>query len=275
MSKELDPFVAEWVTFATSPQNNIVEKCLKIAEIVEFPNLSVSEYTQKLNQMGEELRDFLSDSKNLTYLISMLNEYMFNTLGFRGDSEDYYNPRNNFLNIVIDQKIGMPITLSIVYAELAKHIGLDLRLVGFPGHFLVKYREKTILDPFSKGKLLTSDNLKEILYRNYGGQVELSPEFLNEIDTNKVLVRILRNLKNSYTQSFSYEIAMRCTNMILGIEGNSPEEIRDKGVLESRLLHHDSALKLLNRYLELAPEADDVDFVLELIKSIREKLIDN
>ena len=271
MSKELDPFVAEWVTFATSPQYNIVEKCLKIAEIVEFPNLSVSEYTQKLNQMGEELRDFLSDSKNLTYLISMLNEYMFNTLGFRGDSEDYYNPRNNFLNIVIDQKIGMPITLSIVYAELAKHIGLDLRFVGFPGHFLVKYRGEMILDPFSKGKLLTSDNLREILYRNYGGQVELSPEFLNEIDTKKVLVRILRNLKNSYTQSFSYEIAMRCTNMILGIEGNSPEEIRDKGVLESRLLHHDSALKLLNRYLELAPEADDVDFVLELIKSIREK----
>lgn len=271
MSEKFDPFVADWVSFATSPQYDIVEKCLKIAEIVEFPNLSISKYTQKLNQMGEALRNSLSNSKNPTYLISMLNEYMFNTLGFRGDSQDYYNPRNNFLNVVIDQKLGIPITLSIVYAELAKHIGLDLQLVGFPGHFLVKYREEMILDPFNKGKLLTSDSLREILYGNYGGQVELSPEFLNEIDKKKVLVRILRNLKNSYTQSFSHEIAMRCTNMILGIEQNSPEEIRDKGILESKLLHHDSALKLLNRYLELAPEADDVDFVLELIKSVREK----
>jgi len=271
MKEDFDPFVAEWIAFSTNQQYSLVEKCLKIAEIVEFPDLSISEYSQKLNHMGQELHNSFSGSKNPTFLISILNEYMFNTLEFAGDSEDYYNPRHNFLNIVIDNKRGIPITLSIVYAELAKHVGLDLKFVGFPGHFLVKHNEEMILDPFNKGKLLTNDDLRNMLLRNYGEQVKFSPEFLNEIDTKKILIRILRNLKNSYAQSYSYKTAMRCTNMILGIEKNSPDETRDKGILESRLAHHDSALELLNKYLELAPEADDADFVLELIKSIREK----
>jgi len=271
MNEKFDPYVAEWVTFATNPSYSLVQKCLKIAENLEFPNLKINEYLQKLDQMGKTLQYSLSDSKNPTYLISMLNEYLFNTLGFVGDTEDYYNPRNNFLNIVIDQKRGLPITLSIIFTELAKHIGLNLQLVGFPGHFLVKYKEEMIFDPFNKGRLLGNDDLRQLLYQHYGEEVKFSPELLNEIDTKKILFRILRNLKNSYAQSFSYNMAMRCTDMILVIEQNSPEEIRDKGILESRLLHYDSALKFLNRYLELVPETDDADFVLELIRSIREK----
>ena len=202
----------------------------------------------------------------------MLNEHLFSRYGFKGDEEDYYNPKNNFLNEVIDKKSGIPITLSIIYSQVAKYIGVELEIVGFPSHVVVKYHEEMILDPFNGGRLLSVDDLQEILDRNFGGQVKFSSEFLNEIEDEKILVRIVRNLRNSYAQSFAYEKAVRCTNMALGLEPNSPEDVRDKGILEERLLHYETALMYLNRYLEINPNAEDVDFILELIKSVRNKI---
>ena len=238
---------------------------------MQYPDLNISEYVQKLNRLGEDLKNSVSEVKNPTYLVSMLNEYMFGTLGFNGDHDDYYNPKNNFLNVVLDKKSGIPIMLSIIYVELAKHIGLDLRPVGFPSHFLVKFSEELILDPYNRGRLLSIDDLQEILDRNFGGGVQFSADFLNEIGSEQILIRISKNLKNSYTQSFNYTMAMHCINMILGIEPDSPEEVRDKGVLEARLLNYYLALRSLNRYLDLAPEADDVDYVLDLIRNIKER----
>ena len=186
-----------------------------------------------------------------------------------GDDSDYFNPKNNFLNEVIDKKLGLPITISILYVEVAKFIGLDLKIVGFPSHILVKYNEEMILDPFYDGRLLDIDDLQEILDTNFAGQLEFEPEFLDEIGSEQILIRMTRNLKNSYVQSFVYDKALRCTNMVLSIEPESPEDIRDKGILEERLLNHEVALKYLNKYLEINPNAEDVDFILELIRSIK------
>ena len=271
MSQDFDPHVADWISFAKNPRYTLVEKCLKLSQTLEYPDLNITYYVQKLHTMGEDLKSSLSEVKNPTYLVSMLNEYMFDGLGFAGNSDDYYNPKNNFLNVVLDKKTGIPITLSIIYIQLANHIGLDLRPVGFPSHFLVKYSEELILDPFNRGRLLSIEDLQEILDRNYGGSVEFSPDFLNEIEPEQILIRIGRNLKNSYTQSFNYTMALHCINMILGIEPESPEEVRDKGILESRQSKYELALRSLNRYLEIAPEADDVDYVLDLIRNIKEK----
>ena len=271
MSQDFDPIVADWISFAKNPTYTVVEKCLKLSQTLEYPDLSISDYVQKLHAMGEDLKNSLSEIKNPTYLVSMLYEYMFDRLRFSGNSDDYYNPKNNFLNVVLDKKNGIPITLSIIYMELAKYIELDLRPIGFPSHFLEKFSEELILDPFNKGKLLSVDDLQEILDINYGVSVKFSPDFLNEIGSEQILIRICRNLKNSYTQSFNYPMALHCINMILGIEPESPEEIRDKGVLESRQLKYESALSSLNRYLEIAPEADDADYVLDLIRNIKEK----
>ncbi len=268
---EFDPFIEEWIFYAKSSQYSLVEKCLKIAKILEFSDLDMTQYIKKLNCMGDQLRNSVSEVKNPTYLVSMLNEYMFDKLGFEGDRDDYYNPRNNFLNVVIDKKKGIPITLSIIYIQLGRYIGLDLRPVGFPGHFLVKYSEEMILDPFNGGIPLDANDPQVILSNNYGDSVQFNPEYLNEIEPEKILVRIIRNLKNSYMQSFNYKMTMHCINMVLGLFPNDPEEIRDKGIVQSRLLQNDFAIRSLEQYLELAPEANDVDFVLELIRNIKEK----
>ena len=271
MSQDFDPIVADWVSFVSNPRYTLVEKCLKLAQTLEYPDLSINEYVQKLNSVGKILQASLSDVRNPTYLISMLNEHMFDILGFAGERDDYYNPKNNFLNAVLDKKSGIPITLSIIYAEVAKHIGLDLHITGFPSHVVVKYGEEMVLDPFDGGKLLSIDDLREIIYESYGEAVEFLPEFLDDIESKQILVRMIRNLKNAYVQSYAYDMAMRCIDMALSLEPDSPEEIRDKGILEERLLHYNDALEHLNRYLEINPNAEDVDFILELIKSIREK----
>ena len=270
-AEKFDPFVSEWVSFSKNSKHNLIEKSLKLAQILEYPDLNISKYIEKINEIGNSLKLKIKYVKNSTYLISMLNEHVFEKYGFQGDDEDYYDPRNNFLNAVIDKRAGIPITLSIIYSEVAKYIGLDLRIVGFPGHVVVKYEEEMIIDPFYSGRLLTINDLEEILYRNFGDGVEFIPEYLNTATTDQILTRLLRNLKNAYTQSYAYDKAMRCTDMILGIRPESPEEIRDKGILEERLLHYNEALPLLNKYLELEPEAEDADFILELIKSVREK----
>ena len=270
-AEKFDPFVSEWISFSKNSKYNLIEKSLKLAQILEYPDLNISKYVEKINEIGNSLKLKIKYVKNSTYLISMLNEHVFEKNGFQGDDEDYYDPRNNFLNAVIDKKTGIPITLSIIYSEVAKYIGLDLRIVGFPGHVVVKYEEEMIIDPFYSGRLLTINDLEEILYRNFGDGVEFIPEYLNTATTDQILTRLLRNLKNAYTQSYAYDKAMRCTDMILGIRPESPEEIRDKGILEERLLHYNEALPLLNKYLELEPEAEDADFILELIKSVREK----
>ena len=272
MQGKFDPFVAEWISFVTNPNFNLVEKCLKFAQILEYPDLDIEKYIQKINRMGMALKESTNDVKNPTYLISILNEFLFDKIGFSGDFDDYYNPKNNFLNEVIDKKSGLPITLSILYAELGKFIGLNLKIVGFPSHVLVKYDEEVILDPFHDGMLLDIDDLQEILDRNFDGQLEFEPEFMDEIKSDKILVRLARNLKNSYLQSYAHEKALKCVNMTLAIEPESPEDIRDKGILEERLLNHDTALKYLNQYLEINPNAEDVDFILELIRDIKTKI---
>ena len=270
-AEKFDPFIAEWISFSKNPNYNLVEKCLKMAQILEYPELNISKYVEKINEMGNSLKIKIGQVKNSTYHISMLNEYLFDELSFDGAEEDYYDPGNSFLNVVLDKKTGIPITLSIIYAEVAKSIGLDLQIIGFPGHVIVKYKEEIILDPFYSGRLLTIEDLEEILDRNFGEGVGFVPEYLNEATTEQLLTRLLRNLKNAYTQSYAYNNAMKCTDMILGMQPESPEEIRDKGILEERLLRYDKAIPLLNKYLELQPEADDADFILELIKSVREK----
>tara|TARA_B110000014_G_C20046419_1_gene544151 strand:- start:125 stop:952 length:828 start_codon:yes stop_codon:yes gene_type:complete len=271
MNNEFDPVTSEWRSYVDNPKLNLVEKCLKLAQILEYPNLDIEKEVQKISNIGISLKNSIVESKNHTYRISLLNEFLFQTYGFNGNMEDYYNPKNNFLNHVIDEKTGIPITLAILYSELGKHIKLDLKIIGFPSHVIVEGGEELMLDPFNGGRQLSVDDLQEILFRNYGDNVELIPEYLNEITTEEILIRILRNLKSSYAESYAYDKSMRCNLMILAISPDSPNEIRDIGFLEEKLLNYKKSIEHLERYLELEPNAEDVDFVLELIRKIREK----
>ena len=269
MSSESNSFVSEWKTCFSNHKLNLIEKCLKLAQILEYPNLDITKEIEKIHDLGITLKNSIVESKNSTYKISLLNEFLFQKCGFHGDVDDYYNPKNNFLNYVIDKKTGIPITLSILYSELGKHIGMDLRIIGFPSHVIVEGGEELIIDPFNSGKHLSVDDLLEILNLNFSKEVELVPEYLNEITTEEILIRILRNLKSSYKDSYSYNQSLRCNMMILAINPDSTEEIRDAGILEEKMQNYEKATEFLNKYLELVPNAEDADFILQLIKKMR------
>ena len=264
--------VSEWNSFVSNKNYNLIEKCLKLAQILEYPELEISKEIEKIKELGISFRNRITEAKNPTYIISLLNEFLFDVEEFQGDLDDYYNPRNNYLNYILEEKSGIPITLCILYTEIAKYADLDLMIVGFPSHVIVKYGEEMILDPFNRGRLLELEDLQEILYQNYGDSVEFEAEYLNQISDEKIMIRLLRNLKNSYTDSFAYEMAILCNKMILGIIPDSPEEIRDMGILEEKVKNYDNAIKFLNKYLEMEPNAEDVDFVLGLIRRIRDKI---
>ena len=159
MSNKSEPFIEEWELYAKNPNHDLIEKCLKLAQMLEYPELDISEYVEKINSIGISLQNLLVEKKNPTYRISILNEYLFSKYGFQGDMDDYYNPKNNFLNNVIEQKVGIPITLSIIYSEIGKFLNLDLKIVGFPSHVIVKYDEETILDPFNHGNPVSYTHL--------------------------------------------------------------------------------------------------------------------
>ena len=270
MDDQFDPLISEWKSYVNNPNLNLIEKCLKLAQILEFSSLDIDKEVQKIINLGVSLKNSIVETKNHTYKISLLNEFLFQTCGFQGDMEDYYNPKNNFLNHVIAKKIGIPITLSILYSELGKSIGLNLRIIGFPSHVIIEGGEELMLDPFNKGKQVSLDDLQEILFRNYGEGVELIPEYLNEITTEQILIRILRNLKSSYNESYAYDKSMKCNLMILAIRPDSPDEIRDIGLLQERMLNYKKSIEFLDKYLKLDPNAEDADFILELIKKMRE-----
>ena len=272
MNERTVSLVSEWNSFVNSEKYNLIEKCLKLAQILEYPELNISKEIDKIKELGINFKNRITESKNPTYVISLLNEFLFDVEEFQGDLDDYYNPKNNFLSYVLQEKSGIPITLCILYTEIAKYADLDLRIVGFPSHVIVKYKEEIIVDPFNRGRLLELDDLQEILYQNYGDSVEFEAEYLNQISNEKIIIRMLRNLKNSYTDSFAYEMAKICNRMILGIIPESPDEIRDMGILEEKTKNYDDAIKYLNKYLEMEPNAEDVDFVLELIRTTREKI---
>jgi len=264
--------VSEWNSFANNQSYNLIEKCLKLAQILEYPELNISKEIEKIKELGINFKNRITESKNPTYVISLLNEFLFDVEEFQGDLDDYYNPKNNFLNYVLEKKSGIPITLCILYTEIAKYADLNLKIVGFPSHVIVKFEEEIILDPFNRGRLLELNDLQEILYQNYGDSVEFVEEYLNQISNEKIIIRMLRNLKNSYTDSFAYEMASMCNRMILGILPDSSDEIRDMGILDEKLHNYKNAIKFLNKYLEMEPNAEDVDFVLELIREIRNKI---
>ncbi|MDI1495228.1 MAG: Transglutaminase-like superfamily protein [Cenarchaeum symbiont of Oopsacas minuta] len=272
IDSKFDPFVAEWASYVNNPNLGPIEKYLKMAQLLEYPDLDIGAYVEKINILGKHCWSVCPDEGEIIDRVSRFNGEFFGSLGYGPNEADYYDPRNNFLNEVVDKKTGIPITISIMYAEVAKHTGLDVRVVDFPGHVLAKIGETIILDPYNGGMIVKHRDLQIILDNTFDGEVLFRPEYLDEARPENIMIRMARNLKNSYMYSYDYERAKRCADMVLAFDPESPEDVRDKGIIEGRLLHYKDSLTHLNRYLEINPSGYDVDHVLEMIKSIREKI---
>jgi regulator of sirC expression with transglutaminase-like and TPR domain len=202
---------------------------------------------------------------------------MFKQKEFKANIYDYQNPLNNFLNVVVEKRIGIPITLSIIYITLAQSINFKLYPVNFPRHFLVKYvfddndYNEIIIDPFNKGRIMDDYAMKNLLDSFFPNQnIPLTKKLVEKADLSQVMIRILNNIKDSFFEIQEFDKINIANEMIFAIDPKNVYAIRDKGII-LRDKDPQKSLELLNTYLELEPEANDVDIVLKIIRSIREK----
>ena len=238
----------------------------------EYPELPEDRYISRLDLLAEETRDRLGDETGPLVVLQELLETLYRRHGFSGNREAYYDPRNSFLNDVLDRGLGIPLTLGIVMLETGWRLELPLEGVNFPGHFLVRFRGESLellVDPYDGGALRFQDQAQELLDRVYGGMVKIHDSFLKTARKREMLVRLLTNLKSLYLNVQDHRRALAAVERILLIRPIAPGEIRDRGVILARLGRTEEALEQLEAYLNVAPEAADSDRITAMVEELR------
>jgi len=249
---------------------DLAEATLLIAK-EEYPSLDLGEYLARLDDMGATVRCRAGAGQEPHRLIAELSEYLFQHLGFRGNAADYYDPKNSFLNEVLDRRLGIPITLSAVYLEVGRRAGLSVHGVGMPGHFLVKYvgsSEEIIIDPFGGGGIVSPPECQEMLDRISDGKRCFEPGMLSIVGTRQILTRMLVNLKAIYFNNEEYDKALSIVERLMILHPRDECEIRDRGLLLCQLRRYADAVVDLERYLRLAPTANDSQTIREHLRTL-------
>jgi regulator of sirC expression with transglutaminase-like and TPR domain len=254
---------------------DLARACLMIAEDA-YPGLDIEGYLGEIERLAARLRGRLAPGVGAEERVVALNRFLFDELGFSGNADHYYDPRNSYLNEVLDRRTGIPITLSVLYMEIGRRVGLALEGVSFPGHFLVRLRLRgamLVLDPFSGGDAQSEADLRERLQRvipedGAGGvpvaELPLDP-FLEPAGKRQILARLLRNLKGIYRESDRPQRLLAVLNRTLIVSPEAHGCLRERGLLYQRLECYRAALKDLQDYAALEPEAQDIDDVRSMV----------
>jgi regulator of sirC expression with transglutaminase-like and TPR domain len=214
----------------------------------------------------------IGSNRNPHNVLESLNEVIFVREGLLGNQEDYYDPRNSFLNEVLERKRGIPISLSVIYMEVARRIGFPIEGLGLPGHFIVKYEDEArriLIDPYNQGRCITEEQCQELLDRVYGGAVSVQPAFLQPMGRKAIITRMLFNLKGIYYQKEDYAHALAVVERILILNPGVPSELRDRGLLYMHTSLFAKALADLEYYLGIAAAPADAAFVQGHIRLLR------
>jgi regulator of sirC expression with transglutaminase-like and TPR domain len=284
-----------------APGGELASAALAIAR-VEYPSLNPGPYLETFDRMGEEaaarLRNPGGDS------VRAFNEYLYDEQGFAGNRERYDDPRNSFINEVLDRRTGIPISLAVVYLEVARRAGLQVDGVNFPGHFLLRARdavsgdarrEVVIIDPFHGGARLSEYDCRQLLRQHVGDEAAFDNTLLAPATRHDIVVRMLVNLKRLYVRMRSFPQARFISSLLLGIDPAAISELRDRGLLAYHLQDFPAALRDLEEYLRLVPksanagepdlvaeheesesddvqEADDATVIWEHVKALRKRV---
>ena len=265
---------ARFLAFAeavSGPDIDLARVALTIAK-AEFSDLDVAEYLTRLDRLAERVGDAAGSGEDSYRRLACVDYVLFKQERFSGNDEDYYDPENSFLNRVMDRKTGIPITLSVVYMEVARRVGLEVNGVGFPGHFLVKTvcdGEDVLVDPFHGGSILSPADLQGLLDKLYGGRLEVQPEFLAAVSNRQIVQRMLNNIKLIYANRQDLERCLRVVEQLVILDPDDADQVRDRGLLRLRLSDGHGAVNDLERYLELAPDSDSAATVRQQIERIK------
>lgn len=241
----------------------------------DYPELDVEEYLNALDTMAAELADQLPAEPYPLRIIRQINQYLFEDLKFVGNEGNYYDPRNSFLNEVLDRRTGIPITLSLVYLEVARRVDFPMVGIGMPGHFLIRPDREEMeifVDPFHKGEILFLDDCKERIAKLFKAQMPFQPEFLNAIGPRHFLARMLGNLKLIYLDKGDAKRALAAIERILLLFPEAPMEMRDRGLLYYHLGQLTAARQDLENYLTELPSANDRTVIHKVLERIDDQI---
>jgi len=270
--------IARRIAEALSPaegESRLDVLALLVAE-TDYPGLDHEAYLRKLDALAARVRPTAAEraQPRPLGLISAINRCLFEEVGFEGNFDDYYDPRNSFLNEVLDRRTGIPITLSVVYIEVARRLGCAVEGVGLPGHFLVRAvgPPDVLLDPFHDGQILTEADCEERLREIQGPEARLEPEFLKPVHNKYIITRILHNLRAIYNNTREYRKTVGILDVLLEIYPRSAEDYKQRGAMHHLLRNYARALADFEKYLQLAGGPSDADDVRRTILGLKRLL---
>ena len=237
----------------------------------DYWDMAPGHYLERLDSMAVEVQARLPRGRYPLKIIQVLNEYLFEELKFSGNTQDYYNPDNSCLNCVIDRRLGIPITISLIYLEVARRVRFPMMGVGMPGHFLVRPvidEMEVFVDPFNQGEVLFLADCKARFQQQYGPDVEWRDEFLSGVTPKVFLMRMLLNLKMAYLNLESFEQAVATLDKLLILMPGEPQHVRDRGLLHYELQNYALAQQDLKGYLRSHPRAPDNQKIQLIIDKI-------
>lgn len=239
----------------------------------EYPDLQPSTYDALIQSHVDHLRSEVESIDNSPLKMAAINRHLFDELGYSGDHDEYYDPRNSYLNQVFERRLGNPISLALVQMEVARRLGIPLDGVSFPGHFLVRLPVDDgvlVMDPFNGGRPLDVDELRERAKSHLGGQMpddQVLAQILDPAPARAILMRMLRNLHGVYAEAGEWDRAARSADRLLKLAPEQDDALRDRGLASLQLEYLAGARHDLGQYLKRNPEASDAQW-------LREKLID-
>lgn len=254
---------------------DLLRASLTIAR-TEYPDLDIRNYVNRVEALASKVRLQISADSPVVEMIDMLNRVIFHEMRFSGNREDYYDPRNSFLNDVLERRLGIPITLSVVYMEVARRIGLPLVGVGMPGHFLLKVYDvegrQILIDPFNNGAMLNAADCEQRMKVVYAGEMHFKPEYLLPVSRRQILTRMLNNLRHIYMSVRQFRKTLAIVDLVLAIYPRSPEDVKQRAMLRFSVGQLGGALIDMDQYLKMNPEASDADEVRQTALGIRRTL---
>lgn len=258
-------------------QLDLVEASLVIS-LEENPHLDVDHYLHQVGAWSGAVQSRLEGSTGIDRIVESINGLLFDEEGFRGENDDYYDPRSAMLNEALDRHAGLPITLSILYIELSRRVGVDAAGISLPGRFLVKFSGhfgQIFVDPFDGGRVLTTIEIQGLLDQMYGGGVRLREHHLRSFSRKEILGRELAQLKAAYLAQHDLERAAASVDRLLILDERDPYEIRDRAAIAVQMHAYRQAIDFFERYLELMPHAEDRARIREQISWLRAWLDQN
>lgn len=255
---------------------NIPRAALHFARAIAYPQLDVAGYMAVLHELSESAAERVAFDRPVVDQAEQLSAFLFGECGFRGDTTTYNDPRNSFLNEVLDRRLGLPITLSVVYVDVAHRLGLPAYGIGLPGHYIVGIHgadAATWLDPFHGGRRLDLADCAELIHLAIGYEGPLEAGWFEPLPPRETLARMLNNLRTSYVQSGAWSQAAATIRLLRQTQPQVAEHVRDLGLVYYQQRHLPQAAHYLDIYLQLAPQAADAQLIRDGMKDLLDEWV--